>query len=680
MGNNQYIKRDLSWLSFNHRVLQEAKDPSVPLYERIKFLAIYSSNLDEFFRVRVASLRSFKKLKKKTRKKLVAIKPKKELKKIQEIVDQQQSEFGQTFRTEILPALSKNGISLIQESEFDINQMAFAKKYFNEKILPNIESVFLKKDGAEPFLKGKGLYFIVQFKDEDQNLAVVNIPSETLPRFIVFPENKTNHYITFLDEIVRYNLPTLFKNLEVVDAYAIKVSRDAALYIDDEYSGDLIDKIRKSLDKRNIGTPTRFLFDSAMSHKVLEQVQQIFQLTKSDLIPGARYHNFNDFFTFPDPTNNPQLHDPKTPPLNHAGFDQYDRMMDALLERDFMLHFPYQSYDYVPKLIREAAADKTVVSVKITLYRVAAKSEVTQALLYALERGKKVTVFIEAKARFDEQSNLYWGDQLKEAGAHVLYSYPGIKVHTKLLLITTQKESIPKHYTYLGTGNFNEKTAKLYGDHALFTTDIRLGNEVEQVFDILERKIIIPKNKHLFIAPFNLRKNFIQLIDREIDFAKAGKKAYLILKMNSLEDPGMIDKLYEASRAGVRIKMIVRGICCLVPGVEGMSENIEVISIIDQFLEHARIYIFGNGDKEIMFTASADWMTRNLDRRIEVAIPIYDPAVYQELREIINIQLSDNSKARYINPAFFLKLSLHNRVSNTTLHTSMFGTIRFFQL
>ena len=446
-------------------------------------------------------------------------------------------------------------------------------------------------------------------------------------------------------------MPDIFKDLEVTGAYAIKVSRDAELYIDDEYSGDLIDKIRKSLDKRNIGAPTRFLYDLTMPELLLEEVQQIFQLSNNDLIPGARYHNFNDFFGFPDPTNNPDLHDKKTPPLNHPGFDQYDRIMDALQKRDFMLHFPYQSYDYVPKLIREAAEDETVAAVRITLYRVASKSEVTNALLYALEKGKKVTVFIEAKARFDEQSNLYWGGQLKEAGANVLYSYPGIKVHTKLLLITTQKNTEPRHYTYLGTGNFNEKTAKLYGDHALFTTDVRLGDEVEQVFDILERKIIIPKNKHLFIAPFNLRKNFIRLIDREINFAKSGKDAYLILKMNSLEDPGMIDKLYEASRAGVRIKMIVRGICCLVPGVVGMSENIEVVSIIDQFLEHARIYIFGNGGKEKMYTASADWMTRNLDRRIEVAIPIYDPAVYQELREIVNIQLSDNKKARYINPA-----------------------------
>ena len=648
MSENQYVKRDISWLSFNHRVLQEAKDISVPLYERIKFLAIYSSNLDEFFRVRVASLRSFKELKKKTRKKLLDVKPKKELKEIQQIVDIQQKEFGQIFRNEILPNLKQNGISVITDQEFNEDHQAFAKQYYLEKIAPLIQSSFLNPDQEQPFLKEKGLYFIITFNTPNQPLAIVNIPSGELGRFLVLPKERDQHFITFLDEIIRYNLPTIFKGLEISGAYAVKVSRDAELYINDEYSGDLIEKIRESLDKRNVGLPTRFLYDTSMPDPILEQVKEIFDLTKSDLVPGARYHNFSDFFAFPDPTNNPDLHDKKMSPQKHPILEQYTRVMDALKERDIMLHFPYQSYGYVPKLIREAADDDQVETIKITLYRVAAKSKVTQALMYALKKGKTLTVFIEAKARFDEQSNLYWGGQLQKAGANVLYSYPGIKVHTKLLLISTKTE--PKYYTYLGTGNFNEKTAKLYCDHALLTTNPKLGKEVGQVFEILERKIIIPKNKHLFIAPFNLRKNFVRLIDKEILFAKAGKEAYLILKMNSLEDPGMIDKLYEASNAGVSIKMIVRGICCLVPGIKGRSENIEVISIVDRFLEHARIYIFGNGGEELMFTASADWMTRNLDRRIEVAIPIYDKAVYKELRKIINIQFQDNIKARHINP------------------------------
>lgn len=643
-----FIERDVSWLSFNQRVLQEAKDPTVPLYERLKFLAIYSSNLDEFFRVRVSSMRSFKEMKKKTRKQL-DVKPKKILKKIKAIVEGQQNEFGRIFEQEILPQLAEQNLHLIDEAQYSEQQGAFAQRFFVDKVKDFLNPVYLNKDDDKLFLEDKELYLVVQFDDTGDHIAVVEIPSDKVGRFVVLPSIGDDYYITFLDDIIRYNLTEVFGAQEIKGIYSVKVSRDAELYLGDEFRGDLIEKLKNNLSKRETGLPTRFLYDQNISITLLRRLKSLFQLSKYDLVPGARYHNFNDFFGFPDPSNNPTLHDVDMPPLIHQGLENQPSILAAIKERDYILHFPYQSYKYVSKLIWEAAEDPKVTEIKITLYRVASKSEVNTALIHALKNGKKVTAFIEAKARFDEASNLYWGDQLKQAGATVIYSYPAIKVHTKLLLISRQELRSIKNYAYLGTGNFNEKTAKLYGDHALLTADTRLADEVVQVFELLERKILIPKTKHLLVSPFTSRSGFEKLITKEIKNAKAGKEAYMILKMNSLEDKGMIEKLYEASSAGVKIQLIIRGICCLVPQIKGLSENIEVISVIDRFLEHARVYIFGNGGKEKMYLASADWMTRNLDRRVEVVFPIYDKAIFKELRQLIDVQLTDNVKARIIN-------------------------------
>lgn len=650
MQEYEYISRDESWLYFNHRVLQEAKDKRVPLYERIKFLAIYSSNLDEFYRVRVAALRSFKKLKKKTRKEL-DIKPKKQLKQIRKIVQQQQQLFGEIFRGEILPELQSQGILLINEQAYSDAQQQFVKKYFFEKIYPHLHAIRIDEEGDPPFLENANLYFLVEF-DDAEDLAIVNIPSKQVSRFVEFPslENGT-HHITFLDDVLRFNLEELFQR-SIKSAYSVKLSRDAEMYIEDEFAGDLLEKIKKGLEDRNIGLPTRFLYDSAMSEDLLSRLKNLFRLSKHDLIPGARYHNFNDFFGFPNPTGDERLRDEPLPPLPHPDFEGAPSILEVLRVKDVLMHFPYQKFEYVPRLIQEAADDALVTSIKITLYRVGAKSSVMQALLSACEQGKEVVIFVEAKARFDEEANLHWGGELKKAGAKVLYSYPGIKVHTKLLLISREEAGEIRNYTYIGTGNFNEKTATLYCDHALLTADQRLANEAAQVFDLLERKIIVPRVKHLLVSPFNTRDRFEDMIEREIANARAGKEAYLILKMNSLEDTRMINKLYKASEAGVDVRLIVRGICCLIPGVEGMSENIQAISILDRFLEHARVYIFGNDGDEKMFIASADWMTRNLDRRVEVGAPIYDPELYTELRRIIDIQWRDNMKAREINKTF----------------------------
>ena len=645
-----FKERDISWLSFNHRVLQEAKDPNVPLYERLKFLAIYSANLDEFFRVRVSSMRSFSELKKKTRKQF-DIKPKSILKRIKAIVEEQQNEFGRVFEKEILKGLAANQVHLIKEANYTESQGVFVKRFFADKVKEYFNPVFLDKKEDHLFLQNKCLYLVVQFDDKGNKLAVVNIPSDKTGRFVVLPSEGDQHYITFLDDIIRYNLTDVFSDKEIKGIYSVKLSRDAELYLGDEYSGDLMKNLKKNLANRKTGLPTRFLYDQNISTTLLKRLKSIFDLSKYDLLPGGRYHNFNDFFGFPDPSNNPKLHDVPLPPLPHHALENESSLIKAIGKKDYILHFPYQAYDYVSKLIWEAAEDPHVLEMKVTLYRVASKSAVTSALLHALKNGKKVTAFIEAKARFDEESNLYWGDQLQKAGAIVLYSYPGIKVHTKILVIRRKEAKGIRNYAYLGTGNFNEKTAKLYCDHALLTADARLADETLQIFELLERKVIVPKTKHLLVSPFTTRTGFEKLVKKEIKLAKAGKKAYIILKMNSLEDRGMIEKLYEASCAGVQIKLIIRGMCCLVPGIKNLSENIEIVSVIDRFLEHARVYIFGNGGKERMYLASADWMTRNLDRRVEVVFPIYDRDIFQELRDIIDLQLADNLKARVINKA-----------------------------
>ena len=643
-----YHKRDISWLSFNHRVLQEAKDPRVPLYERIKFLAIYSSNLDEFFRVRVSALRQFQKMDKQERKSMLDVKPKKELKEIKKIIHQQQVEFGIIFRSQIIPALREHNIFLLNDYQlFSSAQKQFAQAYFLEKILPHVQHQYISTAVDVPFLKNRSLYFVCRLAQSDE-LGLVNIPSDVLPRFITLPADEHQFQVTFLDEIIRANLHHLFPE-GIQSAYSIKISRDAELYIDDEYTGDLREKIKASLANRSIGAPTRMLYDSSMNIELTQQLKSIFGLSKNDLFPGARYHNFSDFFAFPAPQHVEGLHDAPMPPLPHPALEHADSIINVMQQQDVLLHFPYQKYDYIPQLIAEVAQDPLVESIKITLYRVAKDSSIAKALVQAQKNGKSVTVFVEVKARFDEESNLLWGETLQKAGATVIYSRPGIKVHSKILLISRREATQLRNYAYLGTGNFNEKTATLYTDHALLTADLRLADEVANVFRLLEEVPLEGSFQHLMVSPVNSRRKFVACIEREIQHAVAGRPAWMVLKMNSLEDAAMIDKLYEASQVGVQIKLIIRGICCLVPGVPGLSENIEVISIIDRFLEHARVYHFANAGEEELFLASADWMTRNLDRRVEVVFPVYNPALKQELVKILDIQWADTIKARVLN-------------------------------
>ncbi len=641
-----YLDRDISWLSFNHRVLQEAQNPATPLYERIKFLAIFSSNLDEFYRVRVASLRSFRQLKKATRKAL-EVKPRRQLKQIRAIVEAQQLEFGRIFKLEILPALEREGIFLLEEQDFSVEQTLFAENFFKEKIQPAIDIIWLSDKTPPPFLKNKAIYLFIRFPGSE-DLALMEIPSAAVQRFIILPPADGQRLaVAFLDDVIRLNLGQILHR-PIEGAFAVKLSRDAEMYIEDEYSGDLVAKIRKGLENRHIGLPTRFLYDSSAPATLVQKIKNLLGLNKNDMIPGARYHNFNDFFAFPCPEDRPHLHDAPQPPLPHPEMERANSILQLMEREDQVLHFPYHKYAYVLRLLDEAASTPSVKSIRITLYRLATPSLIITSLLKACNHQKEVVVFIEAKARFDEASNLEAGEMLTRAGAKVYYSYPGIKVHAKLLLIESDRKGTPFYYGYLSTGNFNEKTAGIYADHALFTCDPRLTRDMVRVFNLLERKIIKPDTKHLFVAPFDLRERFYQLIDKEIERAKSGLEGIIIAKLNSLEDKAMIDKLYQAGQAGVRIQLIVRGIFCLKTGIEGLSPNIQATSIVERYLEHARVFIFGGAGQEKIFLASADWMNRNLDHRIEVAIPVYNPRIQAQIRRIVDIQLKDTCKARIL--------------------------------
>lgn len=651
-----YVQRDVSWLSFNYRVLQEAKDPLVPLMERIKFLAIYSSNLDEFFRVRVAQHRSLIRLSKKTKKEL-NYNPKQTLKSLLGIVNEQQQEFSRIFIEEIIPSLREHNIFLLRRLDLNREQNAFVESYFQENLLPFVQPVLLVKDRVRFFLNNAALYLTVAMVSKDSytartEYAIVKIPSDFLPRFIELPSKNGRHELMMLDDIVRHSVSWLFPGYDIIDTYSIKLTRDADLYIDDEFTGNLIQKVKSSLQKRNVGPASRFVYDRTIPKQFLDFLSDTFDLEKTDMLPEGRYHNNFDFFKFPD-FGLSQLKYKPLPPQPYPALEQADDFFNVFSERDHLLHFPYQSYESVIRFFEAAAEDPSVSNIKIVQYRVAKKSRIMRALMKAVENGKQVSVFIEVKARFDEEANIKWGEALQKAGVSVYYSMPGIKVHSKLALVSRKEGRKEKLYAYLGTGNFNEDTAKIYSDLGIFTTDERLTKEMARIFRYLEtaKKEGIQPFKHLLVGQFNLREDLVAKIDREIAHAKANKPASMILKMNSLSDGEMIEKLYEASQAGVKIKIITRGICSLVPEAKGFSENIEIISIVDRFLEHARIFLFHNNGKEEIYLSSADWMTRNLSHRVETSFPIYDPKLKQIVRQVIDYQLNDNVKARIINEA-----------------------------
>ncbi len=649
-----YIHRDISWLSFNERVLQEAQDPNVPLLERVKFLAIYSSNLDEFFRVRIAGLRNLVRVGKKT-KKALEFDPKTVLKTLLKIVNRQQEEFSKIFEKNIIPALKKENIHHVRRHQLNAEQKEFVEQYFQNHLLPFVQPVLLKKKRIRPFLINGALYLAIQLveknkgeKSKDKRVAIVKIPSDHLPRFIELPSSKNHNVYIMLDEIVRESISWIFPGFEIIDSYSIKLTRDAELYIEDEFSGNLISKIRKSLNKRNVGPASRLVYDREMPKEMLDYLTSTLELENFDLLPEGRYHNNSDFFKFPK-FDIPHLYNKALPPLTYKPLEKAKDFFEEMKSKDHLVQFPYHSYQSVVRFFEEAAADPNVTHIKITQYRVAKKSKIMEALIRAVKAGKQVFVFIEAKARFDEEANLNWGERLEKEGVKVSYSFPAVKVHCKIGLIIRKEGRKNQLYSYLSTGNFHEDTAKIYSDYGLFTTDEKLTKEVSRLFTFLET-VKMPKEKfeHLLVGQFNMRKRLIGLIQKEIANAKAGKEAKIILKMNSLQDQGMIKLLYEASNAGVVVQLIIRGICSLVTDKKNFSENIEAIGIVDRFLEHARVFVFHNNGKELMYLSSADWMVRNLNHRIETAFPIYNQKIKDDINEALDLQWNDNVKARLL--------------------------------
>jgi len=653
--NFPYIHRDISWLDFNYRVLQEAKDHSVPLFERIKFLAIYSSNLDEFFRVRVANHRNLMRLGKKTKKEL-DYPPQEILDHILSIVNTQQAEFSHIFEAQILPELKRNGIHLIKSGNLSTQQVEFLELYFQENLLPFVQPVLLIENRIKPFLNNAALYLALDMhlkddikNDQKDQYAIVKIPTDHLSRFVELPSSREGvKELIMLDDMVRQSVHWLFPGYDIIDSYSIKLTRDAELYIDDEFSGDLIAKIRKSLTKRDIGPASRLVYDREIPKALLSYLAKVFDLNRYDLYPEGRYHNNFDFFKFPN-FGKKHLMDTPPKPMPYPFLEHAEDFFDIIEKKDHLVHFPYQSYNSVVRFFEAAAEDPEVTHIKIVQYRVAKVSKIMQALMRAVKAGKQVSAFIEIKARFDEAANLIWAEKLEKAGVSVFYSFPGIKVHSKMALVRRVKKSRAKNYAYLSTGNFHEDTAKVYSDVGLFTADTRITAEASRIFSFLEtQKKQHQAFEHLLVGQFNLKSELLKLIQSEIDAAEQGSKAEIILKMNSLQDPQMVKELYRASQNGVKIKLIIRGICSLVPGVIGFSENIEGISIVDRYLEHARIFVFHNDGNPKVYISSADWMVRNLNHRIETTIPIYDQELKMILIDLLRIQLNDNIKARII--------------------------------
>ncbi|HMX85722.1 MAG TPA: polyphosphate kinase 1 [Saprospiraceae bacterium] len=643
------LQRDISWLRFNFRVLQEAMNPDVPLFERIKFLAIYSSNLDEFYAIRVANARNLVKTGRKTIKEL-DFDPKDLLKQIRNIVANHHKHFSKTLNHEIIPQLKSHGIFLLKPEELNLTQRKFIDNYFNTELIPFAQPVLLADQLVKPFLQDSELYLAISLKNKskktnDIQYAIVKIPSDYLPRFISLPSKADRHDLILLDDIVRYSLKYIFPGFEIIGSYSMKITRDAELYIDDEFKGNLLEKIRKSLVKRNIGPASRFVYDRSMPLNMLEYFVNLFGIEPDDMIQEGKMHNNFDWFKFPD-FGMKELKYKSMKQMLYPALTS-GNLFEEIKNKDHIIYTPYESYEPVIRFFEEAARDPDVTHIRITQYRVANESRIMHALSEAVKNGKEVKVFIEVKARFDEAANLKWGEWLSAAGVKVQYSFPGLKVHSKMALVTRIENKKSVRYAYLSTGNFHEDTAKVYCDFGLFTADRRLTGEVHQLFRFLDDPSLTDIHfQHLLVGQFNLREKLNEMIDFEIKEAKSGKPASIMLKMNSLEDKQMIEKLYEADQAGVEIRLIIRGINCLLPGLQKFSKNIKAISIVDRYLEHARVFRFHAEGKNLVFLSSADWMVRNLSYRIETVFPLLQDDTKEFVCKIMELQFADNTKSR----------------------------------
>lgn len=643
------INREISWLYFNDRVLQEAADPTVPLIDRVRFLAIFSSNLDEFYRVRVATLSRLSNLNEKA-KALLGYNPKKVLGQIKTIVVKQEQKFNNLYENIIVKQLAEEKIFLLTERQINVSRGAFVKEFFRNNLLPTLVPIMLDGTIHMPELRDRAIYFFVKLTTKKKTrYALIEFP-DNLSRFLVLPQTNDLNFIILLDDIIRYNLDEIFFIFEYdsIEAYSIQLTRDAELDLDKEVSEKFIDALAKSLQKRRKGKPMRMLYDADMPADMVNYLVEEMHLHPENMIPGNRYHNFKDFIKFPN-TKKPELEYKRYPQLLVEGLLNSKSLLSQIAVKDHLVSTPYQPFEYIIHFLREAAIDPKVTEISISLYRLAENSSVIHALINAAKNGKKVYCIIELRARFDEQNNIYWSNRLEEEGVNVIYGIPNYKVHAKTCLVTRMQKGRPFYYAALSTGNFNEKTAQIYADHTLFTCDKKITADLVEIFKALHKSTLPKGLKHLIVSPIDSRPAIHKLIDQEIRNARAKKPAYMILKVNSLSDEQIITKLYQASNAGVKIKLIVRGMCCLIPGVKGYSENIKAISIVDKYLEHARVMIFANGGKEKIYLTSADLMTRNIDNRVEVGFPVFDPVLKQEVRDIIDIQLKDNTKARDLN-------------------------------
>ncbi|PIB17930.1 polyphosphate kinase 1 [Vibrio rotiferianus] len=646
-----YIEKELSWLSFNERVLQEAADKTVPLIERIRFLGIFSNNLDEFYKVRFADVK---------RRILISQdrgdsnNSKHLLTKMQTKALRLNEQFDELY-SELIREMARRRIFLVNENQLDDTQKRWITKYFRKEVMPHITPLLIKDDiDVLQFLKDEYAYITVDLRKGDQSqYALIEIPTDHLPRFVMLPEKKGKRRktIILLDNIIRYCLDELFKGFFEYDelkGYAMKMTRDAEYDLRFEIEYSLLEQMSEGVNQRLTALPVRFVYERDMPQKMLNFLCNKLGISSYDnLIPGGRYHNFKDFIDFPN-VGRDYLENKPMPPMKCADFEGYANSFEAIKTKDILLHYPYHTFDHISELVRQASFDPKVLSIKINIYRVAKDSRLMNSLIDAVHNGKGVTVVVELQARFDEEANIEWSKILTEAGVHVVFGAPGLKIHSKLLLISRREEGEIIRYAHIGTGNFHEKTARIYTDFSLLTADQEITDEVRNVFGYIENPYRPVKFNHLIVSPRNSRTQLYRLIDGEIANAKAGKKAILTIKVNNLVDKGIINKLYGASNAGVKINMIIRGMCSLVPGIEGVSENIRIISIVDRFLEHPRVIITHNSGDPQVYISSADWMTRNIDHRIEVAVPIHDPRLKQRIIDITNIHFTDTVKARLI--------------------------------
>jgi len=646
------VNREISWLYFNERVLQEAADKSVPLLERLRFLAIFSANLDEFYRVRVATLNRLANINTKA-KELLGFNPRKILTEIKDIVVKQEKRFEYLYEHEIIKELAEQKIFIINEKQLNVYRGKFVKQYFHEKVLPDLVPILFDMGFEKPFpvLKDRCIYFLIKLTYRKKvKYALLEVPTKHLKRFLVLPHTNDLRFIILLDDIIRYCLDDLFFifKYDAIEAYTIQLTRDAELDIDTNVSEKFIENLSRSLLHRSKGEPMRLLYDSGIPLEMLNFLVSRMDLNNSVLIPGNRYHNFKDFIDFPNVGESGLVYAPLNP-LAVKGLDLHKSIFSQIAKRDHLVSLPYQSFDYIIHFLREAAIDPKVVSIKITLYRLAENSKIINALINAAKNGKKVNCLIEVKARFDEEANIFWSNKLEESGVNVNYGVLAYKIHAKICLISRKEKGRLTYYANLATGNYNERSAQTYCDYSMFTVHKGITADLKRLFKGLDKKLFYKGYQYIITSPLEMRDYIYRLIDHEIEQARQGYQAYMVLKMNNLTDEGVILKLYDASNAGVNIKLIIRGMCCLVPQRVGYSENITVISIVDRFLEHARVWIFCNGGEDKVYLSSADWMTRNIDSRLEVSFPVIDKALKREVIDMINIQLKDTSKARVVN-------------------------------